>query len=73
MTIKLTGIEYVINEGETTGVVVKYQQFQGSNQFNVSVIVEQNHLPEGEVLDDLVRKDFDALAREIMISWIKQK
>ncbi|GGI64749.1 hypothetical protein ACFQOY_13620 [Enterococcus alcedinis] len=72
MEIKMTGLTYQIDEqtGEVKTVEVKYQKYEGGNQFNTQVVVSPSDLDEGQTLDDLRRTDFDPIARQKMVSWL---
>lgn len=72
MEIKMTGLTYQIDEqtGETKTIEVKYQKYEGSNQFNAQVTITPTDLEEGVKLDDLSRPQFDPIARQKMVAWL---
>ena len=72
MEIKMTGLAYQIDEqtGEVNSVEVKYQKYEGSNQFNAQVSILLSDLEEGQTFDDLSRPQFDPIARQKIAAWL---
>lgn len=64
MKIKMTGVQYILDDnGDTMQVMVTYQGYEGSENFNASVHVT------GDKLDDMSKADFDKVARQKMMEW----
>ena len=72
MEIKMTGLVYQIDEqtGEVKSVEVKYQKYEGDNQFNAQVSILLSDLEEGKMFDDLSRPQFDPIARQKIVAWL---
>ena len=72
MNVKMQGLTYRFDEqtGDTAGVELSYQGYEGGNVLNTIVVLTSDDLESDKTLDDLVKSDFDKIARKKMKSWI---
>ena len=72
MKIKMTNLSYQFDEatGETKSVEVRYQKYEGSNQFMTQVSIAESDLTEEQTFNTLLPAGFDVIARAKMMEWL---
>ena len=72
MKIKMTNLNYQFDEatGEIKSVEVRYQKYEGSNQFMTQVSISESDLTEEQTFNTLLPAEFDAIARAKMVEWL---
>ena len=72
MKIKMTNLSYQFDEatGEIKSVEVRYQKYEGSNQFMTQVSIAESDLTEEQTFDTLLPAEFDVIARAKMAEWL---
>ena len=72
MKIKMTNLSYQFDEatGETKSVEVRYQKYEGSNQFMTQVSIAESDLTEEQTFNILLPAEFDVIARAKMAEWL---
>ena len=72
MKIKMTNLSYQFDEatGEIKSVEVRYQKYEGSNQFMTQVSIAESDLTEEQTFNTLLPAEFDAIARAKMVEWL---
>ena len=72
MKIKMTNLSYQFDEatGEIKSVEVRYQKYEGSNQFMTQVSISESDLTEEQTFNTLLPTEFDAIARAKMAEWL---
>lgn len=71
MDVKLTSISYNLDtSSNTTSIIVAMQGFDGRESINTSVSLVSDDVTEGQTLDDLGRKELEAIARTKTAGYI---
>ena len=72
MEIKMTNLNYQFDEatGEVRSVEVRYQKYEGGNQFMTQVSISDSDLTEEQTFDTLLPTEFDVIARAKMAEWL---
>lgn len=71
MKIPMSKITYQLDgEGVARSIVVEYSTFDMNNNLTSKVEILPDHLSEGQIIDEVSRKDADALARNIINNWL---
>lgn len=67
MTITLNRLAYQFGtDGSTTGVQVGLSGSQDGNSISASLQINSTDLPDGKTFDDMVKKDFELLAKSML-------
>ena len=72
MKIKMTNLNYQFDEatGEIKSVEVRYQKYEGANQFMTQVSIAESDLTEEQTFNTLLPAEFDVIARAKMVEWL---
>ena len=72
MKINMTNLNYQFDEatGEISRVEVRYQKYEGGNQFMTQVSIAESDLTEEQTFDTLLPTEFDLIARAKMAEWL---
>ena len=72
MKINMTNLNYQFDEatGEVRSVEVRYQKYEGGNQFMTQVSIAESDLTEEQTFDTLLPTEFDVIARAKMAEWL---
>ena len=72
MKIKMTNLSYQFDEatGDVKSVEVRYQKYEGSNQFMTQVSISESDLEEEQTFNTLLPTEFDIIARAKMAEWL---
>lgn len=65
MNIRMTELSYGIGEdGKTEATTVRFVGSEGKNYLNITIEITVLDIEDGKTLDDLTRKDIEAIARQ---------
>ena len=72
MKINMTNLNYQFDEatGEVKSVEVRYQKYEGGNQFMTQVSIAESDLTEEQTFNTSLPTEFDLIARAKMAEWL---
>lgn len=72
MEIKITNINYRIDDnGATSAIAATFSGYESSESVNANVELQANMMSEDKTLDDLTRKEIEALSRDRLSELVK--